>query len=292
MKASAIEFRLRMLIQFAIVSIGIWAPWVTPWDIERRISALQWLAQQISRMGLASFTVAAPAVIVFAALLALAGAVLRVWGAAYLGYSVVHHGDMQAGGVMAAGPYRFMRNPLYLGGWFTMVAISLLLTSSGALFMIALITIFLLRLILGEEAFLGAQLGQPYQEYLRAVPRILPRFGAGLPRAEAQPHWFTALVTEIMPIGVFVTLAGLSWSYDNALMLLGVFVSFIASMVVRGLMKNRIPTFVFLVFAGATIAFFHLSWLKAVLIGFGAALIVGALLPRSPELKQQASQPE
>ncbi len=104
-----------------------------------------------------------------------------MWGAAYLGYDVVHHENMQAGGVMAAGPYRYMRNPLYLGGWFMMAAISLLLTPSGALFMVVLTAFFYLRLILGEEAFLVAKLGEPYQQYLRAVPRIVPRFRADIP---------------------------------------------------------------------------------------------------------------
>ena len=67
------------------------------------------------------------------------------------------------------------------------------MTPSGALFTIVLITIFYLRLILGEEAFLGKQLGQPYQEYLRAVPRLLPRLRASLPAAGNKPHWLIAI---------------------------------------------------------------------------------------------------
>ena len=86
MRASSIEFRLRMLIQIVIVFFGFWAPWIGPWDLGRRISTLEWLPLEISRTGLASFTVASPFVIVAGALAALAGAVLRVWGAAYLGY--------------------------------------------------------------------------------------------------------------------------------------------------------------------------------------------------------------
>ncbi len=280
MKASAIEFRLRMVIQVIIVSIGMWAPWVRPWDFERRISTLQWLALEMSRLGLASFTVSAPVVIIFGALLAAAGAVLRVWGAAYLGYNVVHHEKMQAGAVVAAGPYRYMRNPLYLGGWCMMAAFSLLLTPSGALFIMALITVFYLRLILGEEAFLVAQLGEPYREYLRAAPRILPRLGAGLPRAAAQPHWLTALLTEVMPIGIFVTLAFVSWTFDNGLMLRWILVSFVASMVARGLMKETIPTCVFLVIGPAAWGLFHLSIFRAMLIALGASMVVRALMPR------------
>ena len=72
MKASALEFRLRMLIQIVIVSVAMWAPWVRPWDIARRRSTLEWLAIEISRLGLAGFNVSTPMVIVFGATLAAA----------------------------------------------------------------------------------------------------------------------------------------------------------------------------------------------------------------------------
>ena len=280
MKASAIEFRLRMWIQIAIVFLGFWAPWLGPLDWSGRISTLAWLALEISRLGIASFSVATPVVIVAGALAALLGAVLRVWGAAYLGYSTVHHGEMQGGAVMAAGPFRHVRNPLYLGGWFMMLAMCLLMTPSGALFTMALITIFYLRLILGEEAFLAATLGEPYKEYMRAVPRLMPRLRSSLPASPAKPHWLLAALTEINPIGVFITLASLSWSYDNELMLKAILVTFLLSMVVRGLMKAPIPTAAFLVVAVVVRFAFHQAYPKAMLIAFGVALITYALLPR------------
>ena len=280
MKASAIEFRLRMWIQIGLFLIGFWAPWLGPVDFSRRISTLAWLAMEISRLGIASFSVAASVVIVAGALAALVGAVLRVWGAAYLGYSTVHHEDMQGSAVMAAGPFRYMRNPLYLGGWFMMLAICLLMTPSGALFAMALVTIFYLRLILGEEAFLAAKLGEPYREYLRAAPRLVPSMRSGLPASQAKPHWLISVLTEINPIGVFVALAFLSWSYDNELMLKFILATFLLSMVVRGLMKAPIPTAIFLVVAAAARFAFHQAVPKALLIAFGVALIAHALLPR------------
>jgi protein-S-isoprenylcysteine O-methyltransferase Ste14 len=279
-KATAIEFRLRMMIQIVIVSLALWAPWVRPWDIKLRMSALEWLALEIGRTGLVTFAAAVPIVIVFAALLAAAGAWLRVWGAAYLGYDVVHHAHMQGGGVMTAGPYRYMRNPLYLGGWFMMVAISLLLTPSGALLLVVLTGFFYLRLILGEETFLAAKLGEPYREYLCAVPRIVPRLRVGVPAAASQAHWLVAILTEVMPIGAFITMAVVPWSYDNIASLRGILISFVVSMVVRGLLKAAIPTVVFLAIAGAAWGLMHLSFERAMLIGFGAALVVWAVMPR------------
>jgi protein-S-isoprenylcysteine O-methyltransferase Ste14 len=289
MRASAIEFRLRMVIQIVIVFFGFWAPWVGGWDFAWRISALEWLPLEISRLGLVSFTVAAPIVIVLAALAALAGAVLRVWGTAYLGYSTVHHGDMQAGAVMADGPYRYMRNPLYLGGWFMMIAVSLLMSPSGALFTVVLMTIFFLRLILGEEAFLAGQLGQPYEEYLRVVPRLLPRFRASLPPAGNKPHWLIAVATEVMPIGTFFTMAVLAWFYDQQLMLEGILWSFLASLVARGLMKTWIPTLVGAAVFTVAWGGFHLNWPRSILIAFGVWLIVSALMPG---IKSKAGEPK
>jgi hypothetical protein len=193
---------------------------------------------------------------------------------------VVHHADMQAGGVMAAGPYRYVRNPLYIGAWFMMAAIALLMPPSGALLVMVLVTVLYLRLILGEEAFLDVKLGEPYRAYLRTVPRLLPSLHASLPPAAARPHWLIALVTEVMAIGIFVTLAFLSWTYNSEAMLWGIFASFIASMVVRGLMKAPVPTCVFVVVAPAVWRLLHLSAVRSTLIGYGAALVVYALMPR------------
>jgi protein-S-isoprenylcysteine O-methyltransferase Ste14 len=289
MRATAVEFRLRMVIMIIIVFVGFWSPWLGGWDFGRRISTLEWLPLEISRLGLLSFAVATPIVIVLGTLVALAGAVLRVWGTAYLGYSTVHHGDMQAGAVMADGPYRFMRNPLYLGGWCMMLAISLLMPPSGALLSAVLLTIFFLRLILGEEAFLSTQLGQPYAEYLRAVPRLIPRLRSALPPAGNRPHWFTALLTEVMPIGMFVTIGILAWFYDQQLMLEGLFWSFLASLFARGMMKQWIATLVAAVVFITAWYYFHLNWPRSILIAFGVWLIVRALVPRK-ELKLEESK--
>jgi uncharacterized membrane protein YraQ (UPF0718 family) len=45
-------------------------------------------------------------------------------------------------------------------------------------------------------------------------------------------------VTELNPIGIFITLAVLSWWYDNELMLKAILVSFGASLVVGALVPR------------------------------------------------------
>jgi protein-S-isoprenylcysteine O-methyltransferase Ste14 len=238
MKASAIEFRLRMLINLVIVCLGFLAPWIDVWGIGRRIPLMVWLALELSRMGVVSFSIATPAVIAAGALLAGVGAALRVWGAAYLGSGTVKHGEMKAGAVLADGPFRFVRNPLYIGLWFVFAALALLMPVSGALFAMTAVTIFLFRLILGEEAFLCGKLGQPYQDYLRAVPRLIPRMRTTLPATGRKPRWLQALLTETTPIGIFAALAFFSWSYNDRLVGKVIIVSFGISLVTRALLPE------------------------------------------------------
>ncbi len=238
MRATAIEFRLRMAINAAIIILGFWAPWIDKWGIGSRISLLEWLALELSRSGAMPFNLATSVVIVAGASIAAIGAMLRVWGTAYLGSGTVQSGEMRAEGVMADGPYRFVRNPLYLGLWCMVAALAFMMPPTGALFALVLLTLFLLRLILGEEAFLSKQLGEPYRAYLDRVPRLVPRLRTDVVPGGNKPNWLRGILAEILPIGVFFTLAALSWTYDDRLMGRAVLVSFGISLVVRALLPG------------------------------------------------------
>lgn len=243
MGASAIEFRLRMLINAIIIFMGFWAPWIgyrSAWTgLGPHVALLEWLALRMSRAGLASFTDAVPVVIAVAAFCAALGAVLRVWGTAYLGSGTVQSLQMQAGPVVASGPYRYMRNPLYAGLWFMTAALAFLMPPSGALFAMVLITLFQLRLILGEEAFLTKRLGEAYLTYMRAVPRLAPRLRGVPSNAGEKPQWMRALLSELTPIGVFVALAFFSWTYNNRLLLRVILICFGLSLVMRAILMGK-----------------------------------------------------
>ncbi|HTX74972.1 MAG TPA: isoprenylcysteine carboxylmethyltransferase family protein [Terracidiphilus sp.] len=237
MRASALEFRLRMVINTAIILLGFWAPWV---EATSRRSLLEWLPLELGRMGWVSFTAAVPAVIILASVFSALSVLLRVWGTAYLGPATVQSLSMKAGAVVADGPYRTVRNPLYLGLWFMVVALAFLMPPTGALCAFALITFFLVRLTLGEEAFLAERLGEPYQAYLYSVPRFLPRLRSNLPSSGASPQWIRAVLAELTPIGIFIALALVSWTYNGSRMVQVILVSFGASLVVRALMPSMV----------------------------------------------------
>jgi protein-S-isoprenylcysteine O-methyltransferase Ste14 len=231
-----------MAINTAIIVLGFWAPWVGYWGIGSHILLLEWLALELSRLGLLTFSVATPVVIVCGALIAAVGAVLRVWGSAWLGHGVVIHGQMQAATLMADGPYRYVRNPLYLGLGFMFAALALFMPATGALFVLAMTPLFLFTLILGEERFLTAQFGEPYKAYLRAVPRLIPRLRTIVTPSGNKAQWIQGILSEINPIGVFFIIAVLSWTYDTQLMWRAVAVTFGLSLVVRACMPAIQPT--------------------------------------------------
>lgn len=241
MRASAIEFRLRGFILTLLVLLGFWAPWIQALDLGKRVSLLEWFALEMSRAGLLPFLYATPVVIGAGALLAALGMVLRVWGTAYMGPAAVNNRRMQAPELVAAGPYRYVRNPLYLGSWFMLAAVAFLMPPTGALVVIPLITLFLLRLVLGEERFLAGEIGDPYRAYQRSVPRLFPRLRSTWPRGARVPHWLAALATELNAISVFVVLAGISWSYDHELMIKSLLVGFGVSLVARALVPQKTP---------------------------------------------------
>jgi protein-S-isoprenylcysteine O-methyltransferase Ste14 len=238
MRASAIEFRFRMVINAVIIILGFWAPWIEAWGVGKRITLIEWLALQLSRLGVASFSVSTVALITLAFLFAAFAATFRVSGTAYLGPTTVNSVNLIAGNVMASGPYRFVRNPLYIGLWCMVTAMIFLMPATGAVFSLVLITLFMIRLTLGEEAFLTAQLGQPYLTYLQAVPRFIPRLRGAPARSAAKPHWLRALLAELTPIGVLVGILVFSRNYDLALSGRVILIFFGASLIARALVPG------------------------------------------------------
>jgi len=232
MKATALEFRLRFLIHSVVYTLGFTTPW-NRWLHLDTVRTWQWLAAWLSRMGWLSFSAATVAVLVMGTLFALAGAGLRTWAAAYLGSGVVQDAAMHGDRIVAAGPYRHIRNPLYLGTFLHTFALALLMPPTGALFSILLIGLVQLRLMLAEESFLAARLGEPYREYCAKVPRIVPALTPRLPEPDVKPAWGLGFMGEIYMWGVVVSFVAFGWKYNSFLIIQGVVVSLGLSLVAR-----------------------------------------------------------
>jgi len=70
------------------------------------------------------------------------------------------------------GPFQFSRNPIYVGDWFVLLGVSLLLATYWPLIFVPLIWIMLrFGVIQHEEAHLEAKFGAAYREYQARVRR-------------------------------------------------------------------------------------------------------------------------
>ncbi len=235
MKASAFEFRIRIWLHAAVFVLGFTAPWnyllhADPTGANAHLWG--YLAAKLSEAGVLSIGTAFDALLGFGIVAAVGGAWLRTWGSAYLGAGVVQDGAMHAG-VVADGPYRHVRNPLYLGTFLHTLALALLMPRTGAVFAVVAIAVIQVRLILGEEAFLTEKLGAAYTAYQALVPRILPAIKARVAGAGQRARWGQAFLGEIYMWGVAGSFAFAGWSYKASLLVQCVVVSFGVSLVVR-----------------------------------------------------------
>jgi protein-S-isoprenylcysteine O-methyltransferase Ste14 len=243
MKATAFEFRFRFLIHAIIYVLGFSAPWDRWLHLDSSgPNAHVWgtLSAHLAMAlpGTLSIGAAFNLVLALGGVCALASAALRTWAAAYMGAATVHSSLMHGERVVAGGPYRYFRNPLYMGIFLHSFALALFMPPSGAVFCIIAIALFELRLIFGEEAFLGARLGEPYLAYCARVPRLLPALRARVAASTARPAWGMAFVSEIYMWGVVVVFAVEGYHYNAQPIIQGILISLGLSMVVRALLPK------------------------------------------------------
>jgi protein-S-isoprenylcysteine O-methyltransferase Ste14 len=112
-----------------------------------------------------------------------AGFALLAW--LYLQYRLIGRFRSQLGGggpgvsvppdrIVEDGPYRYVRNPMYLGHLIFMLGLALTFASWFALILFAMRALWFHRRVLEDEARLQAMFGAPYLDYQRRVKRWIP----------------------------------------------------------------------------------------------------------------------
>ena len=77
---------------------------------------------------------------------------------------------------VATGPFRYCRNPMYLGGGFLLVGLAFWERSVSILgFAVLALSVVHLLVVHREEPGLRKRFGSTYADYCRAVPRWIPR---------------------------------------------------------------------------------------------------------------------
>ncbi|WP_263382654.1 methyltransferase family protein [Granulicella arctica] len=242
MKATAVEYRFRHLIHGLIFVLGFIAPWNYAVHLDARgPNAHLWgvLAALLAKSGVTSIGTAFEGLLVLGIVLALLGAWVRTWGAAYLSSAVVHDGGMHGEGMVADGPYRYVRNPLYLGTFLHALAVALLMPVSGAIFTVVLIGMVQVRLTLREEPFLQQKLGASYAAYCALVPRLMPSLRPRVAASGQRAAWGQAVLGEVYFWGVAGSFAVAGWWYNAMLLIRCVIVSYGVSMVGRAFVVKK-----------------------------------------------------
>jgi protein-S-isoprenylcysteine O-methyltransferase Ste14 len=190
MKATNWEFTNRALV-FGLIFSGTFALYFV--DHEMSAAAVAgWLGTRLGVNG----DFVARVILGGAAALLVAAALIRTWASAYLHAGVVYARDVKTELLVADGPYRRVRNPLYFANVLMVVGMGALMSRSGFVVAVVAMLVFCYRLILREEAELRASQGEAYEGYLRAVPRLCPSPWARTAAAGRPARWADGLKAE------------------------------------------------------------------------------------------------
>jgi protein-S-isoprenylcysteine O-methyltransferase Ste14 len=190
MRATDFEFRNRVWIFALIFGLPFLLLIVDPTPIGGRLA--DWLAATVPMEEIYALHI----VFAIAALLMLVALGLRMWGSAYLSRAVVHDHAVHSEVLHADGPYRHVRNPLYLGNVLMAWAFSFFLPVVGWPLVVIGVPFFCYRLIGREEAALETEQGENYRAFMRAVPRLWPSLRARMPAGSSKPDWVNGLAAE------------------------------------------------------------------------------------------------
>jgi protein-S-isoprenylcysteine O-methyltransferase Ste14 len=113
--------------------------------------------------------------------LAFAGEAVRAWAVGYSGVTT-RGSEVEAPALVTAGPYAYVRNPLYVGNFITALGFAIAFTGKNEPVVRAGLLAASLSTMLGvytvivphEEAFLRSKFGSAFDDYVARVPRIVP----------------------------------------------------------------------------------------------------------------------
>jgi protein-S-isoprenylcysteine O-methyltransferase Ste14 len=194
MYATRFEFEQRFWIIGAIFGLGFYLYAVDPTNVA--VAILRAIAPSVDPDSAAGndrlrFIFGAGAVLVLVA------AWLRTWATAYLRTEIVHDAMQHSEGLVADGPYRYVRNPLYLANLPLIAGVGVMASRLGWIVMVFGMWVFMYRLIRREEDGLRRTQGASYRAYLCAVPRLWPSLRPQVASGGGRARWGQAIGGEL-----------------------------------------------------------------------------------------------
>jgi protein-S-isoprenylcysteine O-methyltransferase Ste14 len=132
--------------------------------------------------------------------LAIAGELIRCWAVGYSG--VTTRGDVvEAPKLVTAGPYAYVRNPLYVGNFITALGFAIAFTGKNTRVEKLVLNTAALGSMLGvysiivphEEKFLRSQFGEAFDRYCERVPPVVPQ---AEPMPDGEGEWRPEVIAE------------------------------------------------------------------------------------------------
>ncbi len=160
-----------------------------------------------------------PAAMLIGGVLVILGELVRFWGVAYAGSLTRVTGGVGAPEVIVAGPFAYVRNPLYVGNILLYAGVGVM---SNALFpwLVLVAAVYFIfqyyEIVLLEEEFLRGHFGAAYEDFAGHVPRFIPRLTRYNNESQSHQHpdWIAALRSErrtLQAIGLVLVVLIFLW---------------------------------------------------------------------------------
>jgi protein-S-isoprenylcysteine O-methyltransferase Ste14 len=199
-KATGWEFKNRATVFGVLIGCSFWL-----YAIDHQNAAAA-VANWVEARWHVNAELVARGLFVLATLLLMLASLIRTWASSYLHGGVVYASQVKSASLVADGPYRHVRNPLYLANVLMAVALGSMMSRAGFVFVVAAMTLFCYRLIFREESELRASQGAGYEAYCKAVPRLWPSLWPKIATSGKIANWADGFKAESWYWGFAVAL--------------------------------------------------------------------------------------
>ena len=208
MRATQWEFRNRTWLFLAVFCIGL-----AFYLFDRHNSGdvlAGWLRERIAILHANRQQSVVRAIFLMAALVVGMGAMIRTWAGAYIRANVLQDSKIRTEKLVADGPFRYTRNPLYLGILIGVFGAGAMCSPVGWVVQVGLAVVLVYRLILREERELLNTHSESFLAYCRMVPRLLPTLKPRISASGARPLWREGFAVQLAWWGI--ALANVTWA--------------------------------------------------------------------------------
>jgi len=124
------------------------------------------------------FHEATPASLITGFAVSIVGELIRFWGVSWAGSETRTTSKVGGSNLVISGPFAYVRNPLYIGNILIYLGLGIMTLALFPYLQIAALLFFVFQyhfIVKEEENYLHKTYGSFYEEFVKNVPRFLPR---------------------------------------------------------------------------------------------------------------------